>query len=272
MPKESKVSEAAWRDAQEKWESGSQGFDSIQKVADFLGVSKALVMRKKTADGWVLGGGVSDVTQSVTKRSIDHNLQGNPPAIEPSATPENKSVPDDDRPRAEVVFPPGFDDMARRVAAEVVTAMPVRQKPVSGLVEPLPDLDRVPSSRSGEALIRAAYRERMLVQLERRRQRLLVVDQAFVKAAKSGEPKAAQGALNLAKAQEVMARLESELLLEAMEFSVNLLAVGRDVAAQAEPKTVGVVVSEEDRAEVAARVRAEEAGVQYGQQTPPGWK
>ena len=59
MAKESRVSDEAWRAARLRWERGEA---SIQQVADSIGVSKALVMKRKASEGWQLGIGVAAVT------------------------------------------------------------------------------------------------------------------------------------------------------------------------------------------------------------------
>jgi len=59
MAKESRVSDEAWRAARLRWERGEA---SIQQVADSIGVSKALVMKRKASEGWQLGIGRAAMT------------------------------------------------------------------------------------------------------------------------------------------------------------------------------------------------------------------
>lgn len=56
MAKESRVSDEAWRAVRLRWERGEA---SIQQVANSIGVSKALVMKRKASEGWQLGVGVA---------------------------------------------------------------------------------------------------------------------------------------------------------------------------------------------------------------------
>jgi hypothetical protein len=58
MASESRVSDGAWIDARRMWERGEA---SVKQVADSLGVSKSLVMKRKAAEGWQLNIGVAPV-------------------------------------------------------------------------------------------------------------------------------------------------------------------------------------------------------------------
>lgn len=272
-----KLTPEQWGAAKADWENDPAA--SYASVAAKYLISKALLGRRAARDGWsksldvVFHEKKVSTSKPVSVKPVEPKVTANSRQASEQATPADLKEPvDDARPRAVVAYPAGFDDAARRVASEVVIGLPTRLRPVSGLVEPFPDLDRLPTTRSTEALIRAQSRDRMMIQLERRRQRLLVLDKAFVTAAKNCDPKSAQAALNLAKAQETLARLESELLIEHMDFAVNLVRAGRDPLATLESEALP---SEDDEA-LDLQAEAEERARRDGTHSPtnalpPGW-
>jgi hypothetical protein len=99
---ESRVTDDAWREARRKWECGEA---SVQKIADSLGVSKALVMKKKAAEGWQLAigvapvpvGGAAQANAKVTEsagasQTRTGSVTGHPGAESPRALPPDAVV------------------------------------------------------------------------------------------------------------------------------------------------------------------------------------
>ncbi|MFX1716737.1 hypothetical protein [Paraburkholderia sp. A1RO-5L] len=133
MANESRVSDEDWRAARLRWESGEA---SVKQVADSIGVSKALVMKRKAAEGWQLRinvppvpvGGAAQANFKVTESAGVSGRQAPPVTGHPSDTRASHAESAEAPERidlGEIGLPANFAEMSfeERLAAAELAAL-----------------------------------------------------------------------------------------------------------------------------------------------------